>query len=221
MNKIALYNFNILSEEIGVDIYPIIGVGSAPFRGNLKPRNVDNLAQEYPSAHTFTIQSSFKYDHPTNEVIKGIEKLKSKKTSKPQEVDEERFLELINKYSTEYEKQILSLAPIINRLAKYTPTRRKRKLHIGLFGYSREVSGVSLPRAISFTCALYSIGLPPEILGINALDDDDISFINEYYLNFQNDLIDALKYLNDESPFLPESIKNKLNFIDYEVNEEH
>ena len=221
MNKLALYNFNLLSEDLDVNIYPIIGVGSAPFRGNLTPENVEKLASEYPSAHTFTIQSSFKYDHPSNEVIKGIGKLKSIKPSQPHEVDENRFMEIINKYSLEYEKQILSLAPTINKVAKYTPLRRKRKLHIGLFGYSRDMKGVSLPRAISFTCALYSIGIPPEILALNALDEDDLSFINENYLNFQKDLKDALKYLNKDSPFLPEFVKNKLNFIDYEVNEEH
>jgi phosphoenolpyruvate carboxylase len=210
-----------LSEEIDVDIYPIIGVGSAPFRGNLTPQNVDKLALEYPSAHTFTIQSSFKYDHPTNEVIKGVEKLKKRKPSNPQEVDENRFMEIINKYSPEYEKQILSLAPTINKIAKYTPLRRKRKLHIGLFGYSRDMKGVSLPRAISFTCALYSIGVPPEILALNALNEDDLSFINKHYLNLQNDLKDALKYLNNDSPFLPEPVKEKLDLIDYEVHEEH
>lgn len=221
MNKLALYNFNLLSEEIGVDIYPIIGVGSAPFRGNLTPNNVDKLALEYPSAQTFTIQSSFKYDHPTNEVINGIEKLKSRKPSQPHEVDENRFMKIIKKYSSEYEKQILSLAPTINKVAKYTPLRRKRKLHIGLFGYSRDMKGVSLPRAISFTCALYSIGLPPEILALNALNEDDIPFLDEHYLNFQNDLKDALRYLNNDSPFLPESLINKLDFLDYNVDEKH
>ena len=221
LNKLALYNLNLLSEEMGVEIYPIIGVGSAPVRGNLKPSNVESLAKEYPSVHTFTIQSSFKYDHPTHEVIKAIGKIKSRKTSKPQEVEEEKFLEIINKCSQEYQKQILHLAPLINKVAKNTPNRRKRKLHIGLFGYSRDIGGVSLPRAISFTCALYSLGLPPEILGLNALDEEDFSFLNEYYFNFQNDLKDALQYLNHDSPFLPEYVRNKLNFIDYEVDEEH
>ncbi|EKF84946.1 phosphoenolpyruvate carboxylase [Methanobacterium formicicum DSM 3637] len=221
MNKLALYNFNLLSEDTGVDIYPIIGVGSAPFRGNLKPQNIENLTTEYPSVHTFTIQSSFKYDHPTSEVIKGIEKLKSIKTSRPHEVDPEKFLEIIDKYGQEFQKQILELAPPINSIAKHTPNRRKRKLHIGLFGYSRNIDGISLPRAISFTCALYSLGLPPEVLALNALDGDDFAFLDEYYLNFRNDLKDALQYLNLDSPFLPEPIKERLKSMDYVTNEEH
>lgn len=221
MNKLALYNFNLLSEDTGVDIYPIIGVGSAPFRGNLKPQNIENLTTEYPSVHTFTIQSSFKYDHPTGEVIKGIEKLKSIRTSRPHEVDPEKFLEIIDKYGQEFQKQILELAPPINSIAKHTPNRRKRKLHIGLFGYSRNIDGISLPRAISFTCALYSLGLPPEVLALNALDEDDFAFLDEYYLNFRNDLKDALQYLNPDSPFLPEPIKEKLKSVDYVTDEAH
>ncbi|MEG3224194.1 MAG: phosphoenolpyruvate carboxylase [Methanobacteriales archaeon Met13] len=221
LNKLALNNLNLLSEDIGVEIFPILGVGSAPLRGNLKPSTVESLAKEYPSVHTFTVQSSFKYDNPTDEVVKAIGKIKSRKTSKPLEVDEEKFLDIINKYSQEYQKQILDLAPFINKVAKSTPSRRKRKLHIGLFGYSRNIDGVSLPRAISFTCALYSLGLPPEIFGLNALDDDDVSFLNENYLNLNYDLKDALRYLNIDSPLLPESIKNKLKFIDYEVDQTH
>ncbi|MFA0834494.1 MAG: phosphoenolpyruvate carboxylase [Methanobacterium formicicum] len=221
MNKLALYNFNVLSEDTGVDIYPIIGVGSAPFRGNLKPQNIENLTTEYPSVHTFTIQSSFKYDHPTGEVIKGIEKLKSIRTSRPHEVDPEKFLEIIDKYGQEFQKQILELAPPINSIAKHTPNRRKRKLHIGLFGYSRNIDGISLPRAISFTCALYSLGVPPEVLGLNALDGDDFAFLDEYYLNFRNDLKDALQYLNPDSPFLPESIKERLKSMDYVTDPAH
>ena len=196
LNKIALQRLQRLSENIGVEIYPIVGVGSVPFRGNLRPSTVERVMNEYPSAHTFTVQSAFKYDNPPEEVREAIRKLKERKTGSPQEVDEERCLEIIKKYSTEYERQIISLAPLINEVAKYVPSRRKRKLHIGLFGYSREVKGITLPRAIQFTAALYSIGLPPEIFGLNALDDAELQFVKEVYVNFEHDLRDALRYFN-------------------------
>jgi len=207
LNKIALQRLYRLSEEIGVEIYPIVGVGSAPFRGNLRPQNAEHIAEEYPSACTFTIQSAFKYDYPPEEVIMGIKKLQKIKVRRPQEVDEERCLEIIEKYSNEYKKQIIELAPIINKVAKNIPSRRKRKLHIGLFGYSRNVRGISLPRAITFTASLYSLGLPPEILGLNALNNDDFHFISNVYINFEKDLKDAIKYLNPASIFIPNELK--------------
>ncbi len=70
LNKIALQRLQTLSEDIGVEIYPIVGVGSAPFRGNLRPQTVERVAKEYPSTHTLTVQSAFKYDNPLTK-LKG------------------------------------------------------------------------------------------------------------------------------------------------------
>jgi len=211
LNKIALQRLQRLSEDISVEIYPIVGVGSVPFRGNLRPSTVERVMKEYPSAHTFTIQSAFKYDNPPEKVREAIRKLKERKTGSSQEVDEGECLQIIRKYAKEYERQIITLAPLINEVAKYVPSRRKRKLHIGLFGYSREVGGVTLPRAIAFTAALYSIGLPPEIIGLNILDEDDLQFIKEVYVNFEDDLRDALRYFNPGVlSLLPKELETKV-----------
>lgn len=222
LNKIALQRLQRLSEDTGVEIYPIVGVGSAPFRGNLKPQTVERVAEEYPSTHTFTIQSSFKYDNPPDEVREAVRKLQERKTSLPQEVDEERCLEIIRKYSQEYKRQVVDLAPVINEIAEYVPSRRKRKLHIGLFGYSREVEGITLPRAITFTAALYSIGLPPEILGLSALSEGDLQFVREVYIHFEDDLRDALMYFNPDTGLLPKGLEARVrDFSDFETDSEH
>jgi phosphoenolpyruvate carboxylase len=210
LNKIALQRLYRVSHEIGVQLYPIVGVGSAPFRGNLRPDNVDNMVQEYPSTHTFTIQSAFKYDNPPEQVQQAIRRLRERETGIPPEVDEERCLQVIDKYSKEYARQVEALAPLINHLARYVPSRRKRKLHIGLFGYSRNMGKTTLPRAIKFTAALYSIGLPPELLGLNALTREDIQFVNETYVNFEEDLRDAVRYLNLDTGLVPEELVGKV-----------
>ncbi|RJS48490.1 MAG: phosphoenolpyruvate carboxylase [Methanobacterium sp.] len=221
LNKIALERFNILSEDLGIDIYPIIGMGSAPFRGNLEPSMVEEVGLEYPSAHTLTLQSSFKYDHPHAEVIDAINKLKKRKTTTPHEMDEEKTLDIIDRYAAEYEKQIIKLAPIINRVAKYVPSRRKRKLHIGLFGYSRSIGEISLPRAITFTCALYSLGIPPEVLGLNAITDADRDYLQEVYKNFDLDLKKAIQYLDRDSKLLNPKLKEYLNLYYPEIDQDH
>lgn len=210
LNKIALYKLHLLAGDTGIDICPIIGVGSAPFRGNLRPGTVERVIKEYPSVQTFTIQSAFKYDNHPNDVKEGVRILNEIRPAKAQEFDEKRSLEIVRKYTQEYQKQLSDLAPTINLIARYVPSRRKRKLHIGLFGYSRNIGGVKLPRAITLTSALYSIGLPPEILGLNALDTDDLQFIRKVYVNFENDLNDAIKYLNIDTPFIPKILKSKL-----------
>jgi len=205
-NKIALKRLWDLSRESGVDIHPIIGVGSAPFRGNLTPHTVRRVLAEYPSARTFTIQSSFKYDHPPDEVQAAVAAIRTHTPSIPPLIDEERGLEIIDRYSQRYREQIAALAPVINDVARFVPNRRKRKLHIGLFGYARELEGITLPRAIKFTAALYSIGLPPELLGLDALTDDDIAAIKTFYRSFTQDIGDALRYANLDSSFAPKGV---------------
>jgi phosphoenolpyruvate carboxylase len=224
INKIALQNINKLSEDINIPIYPIIGVGSAPFRGNLSPNTAERVLKEYPSIQTFTIQSAFKYDYPLGEVRKAVELLRQRKMKRPQIIESEKCLEIIQKYVKEYTKQIVILAPFINKVSRFFPTRRKRKLHIGLFGYSRNMGeSIVLPRAITFTGALYSLGIPPEILGLNALNVDDLDIIKTYYTNFEEDLKDALKYYNPDPGFLTKEIDDKIKdlSLDFEQNEEH
>ena len=223
LNKIALYKLHVLSGDIDVDIVPIIGVGSAPFRGNLKPGTVERVITEYPSVQTFTIQSAFKYDNPPNDVKEGIRILNDIRPGKAHEFDEKRSLEIVMKYTHEYQKQLSELAPTINLVARHVPSRRKRKLHIGLFGYSRDIGGINLPRAITLTSALYSIGLPPEILGLNALNTDDFQFLKNVYINFESDLKDAFKYLNVDTPFMPKLLKSTLEELSFsfEIDREH
>jgi phosphoenolpyruvate carboxylase len=223
LNKISLLNMQRLSQEIGVKIYPIIGVGSAPFRGNFKPGNVIDIAKEYSSANTFTIQSAFKYDYPSFVAREAIERLKSWPVSSQEEFDVGRALKIIEKYCGRYQEQIARLAPVINKVARYIPSRRKRKLHIGLFGYSRNVGGIRLPRVITFTAALYSIGLPPEILGLSALEKDDIDFLKKIYFNFENDFSEALRYVNLKNSLIDHDIRSGLENIgmDYSLNKEH
>lgn len=223
LNKIALQRLQRVSEEIDVKLYPIVGVGSAPFRGNLRPETVGKVAREYPSTHTFTIQSAFKYDNPPDEVRKAVGKLQERKTGLPQEVDEEKCLEIIGKYCREYQNQIAILAPVINKVSTHIPNRRKRKLHIGLFGYSRSMGKIKLPRAIKFTAALYSIGLPPELLGLNGLDEGDIQFVRGAYVNFDDDLSDALRYFNPDTGFVPKDLEARVRAlqVDFQTDAEH
>ncbi|MDO9324424.1 MAG: phosphoenolpyruvate carboxylase [Methanoregula sp.] len=222
LNKIALKNLTSLQEKTKTPIYPIIGVGSAPFRGNLRPDTVERVNAEYPSAHTFTIQSAFKYDYPLDEVRAAVRQLEDRIVSPPQSFDEQRCREIMERYTEAYIHELVPLTDIINRVAGHIPGRRKRKLHIGLFGYSRSAGGITLPRAITFTAALYSIGVPPEILGLSALDPADIDFVREVYVNFDQDILDAARYMNPDSPYLDAGVKNAVERVaGTDVHEEH
>jgi phosphoenolpyruvate carboxylase len=226
-NKIALQRLRRLSEEIGVKIYPILGAGSAPFRGHLTPDTIDMVLEEYPDVQTFTIQSAFKYDNPVPSIINAINKLKSTQMMRGYDIDEGKCLEIIEKVSIEYRRLIEYIAPIINYIAGFVPKRRMRKLHVGLFGYARSIGKISLPRVISFCAACYSIGLPPEVLGLNALTDEDLSCIKDLHVNFMFDIKTSLAYFNEDVlSILPQEIisaikKSLASFDGYIINQEH
>ncbi len=217
--KVALSHLGKLQQELGIPIYPILGAGSAPFRGNFRPDTVERYVREHPSVQTFTIQSAFKYDHPTPAIIQAIETLKRVPRKDPLPVEPEwQILALIERTSACYQHQVRAIAPLVNAVAPFVPRRRMRKLHIGLFGYSRNLGEVSLPRAIPFCASLYSLGLPPELLGLSCLRREDLPLVRDTYPGCEADLRDALKYLNEETfsllpPPLAEEIQGALKLL--------
>ncbi len=210
-NKIALKRLERLSTLREIEIHPILGVGSPPFRGNLTPYTVELVIHEYPCVETFTIQSAFKYDYPIEDVIEAIKKIKNFIRYPLEDFDEKEALRFIEKTSREYQRLIEPLAPLVNRVARDIPRRRMRKLHVGLFGYSRSLGKVSLPRAIGFCGACYSMGLPPELLGLNALDREELLRLKNLYRNLEKDFSLALQYFNPRVlEILPAEVKKSL-----------
>src|SRR5436189_2465174 len=90
---------------------------------------------------------------------------------------------------------------MINDIASYLTKRRERVQHTGLFGYSRGVGSVKLPRAIGFTAALYSLGIPPEFIGTGrglAQIKTKEKVIEKHYRDLKKDLMQAGKFLNKD-----------------------
>ena len=226
INKIALQRLYQAADEIGVEIHPMLGSGSAPFRGNLTPDRAAAVADAYSEVETFTIQSAFKYDYPVETVRDGLETLQAADLgSPPSPIDEERALSIVDRTAGAYTAQVDDIAQTVNRLATAVPDRRARKLHVGLFGYSREVGENALPRAIGYTASLYSIGCPPTLLGVHALDEADRGFIEDAFPAFFDNLRDAARYYNprctDVLPLSVDSLETATDMVDVEPNEEH
>ena len=198
--KVGLLRLHDLERRLQVPLYPIIGAGSVPFRGHLTPANVPRALTEYPSAQTFTVQSAFKYDYDKDTVREGIRQISVHERGEPVPIDQERASEVIEKATAEYQAQVQKLIRAISTVSNHIPRRRERRLHVGLFGYGRSmegVEGVTLPRAIRFTASLYSIGVPPELLGLAALNQADLAFVREVYPNLDSDLRAALRFANE------------------------
>ena len=194
LSKIALSKLHSVEKKKGVRMHPIIGVGSMPFRGYLSPDNIENFLEEHKGLATVTTQSAFRYDYPLASVRGAVATLNTKlPNGEPREITREEqgiIVGLMGKLSSSYQKRVEGLAPLINSLAEYVPKRRTRKLHIGLFGYGRNVGGIVMPRAIPFAASFYSIGIPPEFIGAAAildLKEEEWTALQNNYLNIKID----------------------------------
>jgi phosphoenolpyruvate carboxylase len=203
LSKMALSKLKKIETEQDVSVHPIIGVGSKPFRGHLAPDNVEPFLQEYKGLATATIQSAVRYDYPIEQVKECVrilnERLPNDEPMIIEPSEETLLFKVLQKCKQQYESVIEPLAPLVNSVAAYVPPRRARKLHIGLFGYSRNVAGINLPRAITFAASLYAIGVPPEVIGCSVLDDlseAELNLILKYYVNAKHDLNSIGGYLS-------------------------
>lgn len=206
--KWALSEFQKLSKVRGISVFPIIAPGALPFRGGLTPDTVDDFLTEFSGIATLVIQSAFRYDYDKTAVTQAISSINekiwlSKSTFIPQDAFP-YFLQIISMFELPYKETVERLAPLITKMSHYVPKRRERVQHIGLFGYSRHVGGVSLPRAIGFTASCYSLGLPPEFFGLgkalkNAKVNGYLPMVEEYYPGLKKTLKRAGKYVRKKS----------------------
>lgn len=192
--KIAMAKIERIQENTGISIYPIIGVGTLPFRGGLNPIDLDKFFREYGSVSTVTVQSAFRYDYPQEKVVEAIERLnRTLRVGNFSLTTEEEELakKIVEVASMNYRKFAEKAASSIAHISSLVPARRMRKLHVGAFAYSRRLGDVELPRAIPYSCSFYSLGLPPEFIGlrfIQQLNEEEYSLLTEIYVGLEEDL---------------------------------
>lgn len=205
--KIALSRYLKFERKTGVKLYPVIGTGSLPFRGGLTPETVPDFCQEYRGIRTAVLQSAFRYDYDKTKVIESIKEMEATLPAGQAAFipgpEEKKLIEIIPAFEKAYRQTIEGIAPLINQIASELPKRRERVQHIGLFGYSRNNGEVSLPRAIGFTAVLYSLGVPPEIVGTGrglkyAKETGGEELLEKYYIGLKKELKRAGRFLCKE-----------------------
>lgn len=206
--KAALSTAYSVGKSLGIDVHPVIGTGSLPFRGSVNPLYTKPFLQQYAGVATYSIQSGFRYDYEIKDVRKALklihEQAPKMKVMHVSPNDAKHIAELAELFTNLWRPAIESIAPLINQVAALVPQRRERLQHIGLFGYSRGVGKVRLPRAIGFTAALYSVGVPPELIttgrGLRLAHKRGLGdVIEKYYPALRDDIQHAGKYLNREN----------------------
>ncbi|MBI2588786.1 phosphoenolpyruvate carboxylase [Candidatus Saccharibacteria bacterium] len=206
-NKTGLSQVYEFSKRWHIAVYPIAGVGSLPFRGGLSPSSASSYAAQYPGLRTVTIQSSFRYDHSTAEVKRAIKTLaQDLPRSKPHIItgaDQKLLDRIIHKASELYRSTLKDIIKDMEPLFEAVPRRRERRQHIGLLAYSRSAGPLHLPRAITFTAAFYSLGVPPELIGsgrlLESLSGAQLDLLLRHYPTLPSDLQKAGHYFSQNN----------------------
>jgi len=241
--KYAISGISELNRERDTGTGIIFGAGTLPFRGHLNLKNAENFFREYRGIGTITLQSAIRYSHEKGEaqsLVRLAEKRLPESADTYSSEEKEEIVNLIGIFGAKYSRIIRELSSTINQLAGLLPQQRDRLMHKGSGGYSRntpDISGLvslcrsdigkelkasmpaedlNLPRAIKFTGALYSIGLPPEFIGTGTAleeareklgDEACERLLTRYLPSLVSDLSFASGYLdlNVASRFLSEA----------------
>lgn len=241
--KYAISGISELNSELDTGTGIIFGAGTLPFRGNLNLKNAENFFREYRGISTITLQSAVRYSHGKGEAEALVRLAEARLPESPNiysSEEKEEIINLIGVFGTRYSRIIRELSPAINQLACLLPQQRDRLMHKGTGGYSRNAPDISclvslcrsdigkeletsmpsedlhLPRAIKFTGALYSIGLPPEFIGTGTALEEAREKLGEetcerlltkYFPSLGSDLSFASGYLdlNVASRFISEA----------------
>lgn len=206
-NKLALTRVYEFADKTAIPVFPISGVGSLPFRGGLTPQSIDSYIAEYPGMRTVSIQSSFRYDHPLKQVKAAIVQLEQQlPATEPRLIggaDQKRLTAIGAQSAGLYQVTMGGIAPDLQAVFEAIPRRRDRRQHIGLLAYGRSMGDAKLPRAITFTAGFYSLGVPPEFIGmgraLKALAPADLDLVLREYRNLKSDLDQAGRFLNADN----------------------
>lgn len=206
-NKVALARLYEFSERSNIPVFPIAGSGSLRFRGGLAPATIERFLHEFPGVRTVTVQSSFRYDHPKAVVRKAIAKLEHElPKTEPRAIHASRqdALVRISRVASKFYRQ--TLAGVIGDMQpvfEAVPRRRDRRQHIGLLAYSRSMGKQTMPRAITFTAGFYSVGVPPELIGLGrtlrGLKQSELDILMEEYPGLARDTVAAGRFFNREA----------------------
>jgi phosphoenolpyruvate carboxylase len=191
--KVALSDCARTAKEMGVDIYPILGGGALPFRGHICLENVENFLKEYGGTRTYTIQSGMRYDHGAGRTMELTERIGATPPKEAREFSSEERKKIIASimiFTKNYLQELSEIADRVRAIAQFVPDQRERILGSEEVPYYRELRDIQglassfpdenlsqvveqldadkfkrLPRVIKFAAALYTCGLPPELIG--------------------------------------------------------
>lgn len=244
--KVAISDCFDMGKRHGVGIFPVLGGGVLPFRGHVSLDNFERLVSDFAGIRTVTVQSGLRYDCGSEAAqqmaIKAREGLSGVPPLSYSQDQRAELTAIIGIFTRHYLESFADLLPTVSSLSELIPRQRDRLARKSAVGYARAAAepaklaagisdsevakmvsaipatgATSLPRAISFTGALYTMGLPPEFLGTgrgleevaSAYGEAGLSRLLQLYPGLRADMAKAARYTSFETASLHLSEKLK------------
>lgn len=162
--RYVLRELKRVKREEGVEIYPMLGMGSPPLRGGMNNPNLVNYeVTQYSGYSTCTIQSAVRYDVSYDAYLRVKDMILFGCCKEVANIEFDT--NLIDRFSRAYRDFIIPILPKVLELAKIIPLTRDR---VSWESYGRKLregdTAIRIPRAIVYTSMWYAAGLPPVFL---------------------------------------------------------
>ncbi len=248
--KIAIADCYRESEAGGFAVHPIFGGGVLPFRGHVCLDNLEQISVDFSGIRTVTVQSGLRYDMGSEQArqmaIMSRELLPGGAPLSYEKEERDRLTDMLAIFTVPYLESFSGLMPVVTALSDLLPRQRDRLARKSAVGYARDAAqpgklagliageklsrrlaaieplrAANLPRAISFTGALYSMGLPPEFIatgrGLAEVADvyghEGVQWLLSRYSGLKGDLARAARFANLEaaSAHLDERLRSQIS----------
>ncbi len=186
----SLSSYASFSRITGVKSYPVVDAGPLMFRGGLNPSSLKSFMENCPGARSVTITPAFRYDYGLEGVKESISALnRMLPRNRPVEYSREEISRLlvVERIFVKHFEKALSALPKLDVISD------RMKLINSNAGEERRTS-----------FSLYSLGVPPELLGtgnaiLECIKEGVIKDLEYFYPNVKEDLVRAGALLNKEN----------------------
>ena len=234
--KLAIADCYSAAEAGGFQVHPILGGGVLPFRGHVSLGNLERINSDFAGIRTITVQSGLRYDCGSEEArqvaIRARELFPGTTPLSYEKDERDRLSDMLGIFTAHYLESFEGLLPTVIALSDLLPRQRDRLARKSAVGYARDAAqpgklagliadvdlseriaaigpqrAENLPRAISFTGALYSIGLPPEFIATgrglaeiaSRYGDEGVQWLLDRYGGLRGDLARAARFASLET----------------------
>lgn len=190
--KRALSSYHAFGEITGIDIHPIVETSTLFFRGGLNPHTADDFVKTYPGTRSVTITPSYRFDYDirkAQESINQLNKLLPRNKGVIYSKEETLKLKQIESIFVKKFRDAMRSMPDSEEMCKM---------------YESKAGSREIPASMRKSFVLYSLGVPPELIGagnalLEIITQGLAKDLERFYPNIKSDLIEASALLNKEN----------------------